>query len=443
VFSSEIRDVLASAPTVSRFLPLLIQAHRTSDSQKPFSEIIAFFLKSSSSSTNTIVGDFVCDYVERNNCETEVRVILALLTSVRSSYPICPRRLIAAFDRAMGIVNAMHAPVFKSIVTDVIFWESWVDIVQESPNLRRALSALRISTRPSDLPPALRTIINPSSDSDSPMELGAIFSLDDFSDSFAAVMFGDDPGAISALSELTIALLGPADPEFVDFIRHSVVEPRPTVSKFPENTWAHSIVSLFPCAIERLAAGFCPKAYFDVLEALFFVAPRSVSLLMPDFGNLYKPESPIANCFLPIIHHVCVFDGIDVLPVALVEKLMATKIASAEAFQMLFLLREKATGSVLSGACVDATFRRHFDSDSLLLLKMVTNGFTPGPFCAPVKPPDNLALALAVELWEGAPTEREGLRRLIRRIMRYAIPSDMFRLAPSARKATLLVGKVR
>jgi hypothetical protein len=181
------------------------------------------------------------------------------------------------------------------------------------------------------------------------------------------------------------------------------------------------------------------------MGAMFFVAPTSVSLALPEIGELFLLDA-ISNVDLfQTIHHVLVFDRslVPALPDGVVRKLLCTRCQNSFGIQMLFLLEDFAGGSLLSGSCIEYALRSRFDENCDLLLNILNRGLAPCEFDVPQAIHDPLALKLVTLLWGKVPAVREKLKRIMKYMLRVATPAEVFRLSTSIQEAMAIVGKVR
>jgi hypothetical protein len=344
-------------------------------------------------------------------------------------------KLLQAFDSAMEVVQAALAGYADCRLSFIFaspgFLELWGDSADQAPHFSSVMRSLP--------PESFQSVdVDPTID----LAQFPVVEFETIIDMFFFVLLGDDESAQSSLMSLTCRLLGPPQPDFLLFITKSVaVDSVPRPDFVSESLTAHALFGAFPAVIAAFVeSGTISPAFCQLVESSFFAAPGSLVILAPDIIRLYlasRPETAAAKFLFDTIHHLFVFCPrlTDLLTAELSDRLLGTDDRSPIGIQMLFILRDSADRSVLSGACVEYALASVCDENADLLVRMIDNGLVPASFAAPAMFGDLRALCVANALWRNLPETREVLRRLMRSVLRDATAVDMFRLSPCLKEA--------
>jgi hypothetical protein len=247
--------------------------------------------------------------------------------------------------------------------------------------------------------------------------------------------------------ELTLRVMEQPRPEFVDFIMKSLVcESLKSPAPLAECPWAHCLLQFVPRATQSMGEDVCDE-FSQLLETIFFIAPTGCQVALPEICQMFvaaNPESLAAQFLFDVIHHIMVFDRVE-LPDGVVARVLEMDYQSSIAIQMVFMLRQFADGSRLAASCVEFALRARFDENSEMLLGMFTCDapLVPGPFVCPTTLFDILALRLVIALCKTVPDVREKLEKVIKAVMRMATPNEFFKQSPCFQEALALIGKSR
>jgi hypothetical protein len=171
-----------------------------------------------------------------------------------------------------------------------------------------------------------------------------------------------------------------------------------------------------------------------------------VAVLAPDLILLYlacEVKTAAAKYIFDTIHHLFVFcpQLADLVTPQLLDRLLNTDDRSPIGIQMLFILRDSANHSILSGACVGFALASAFDENGDLLVRMIDDGLEPAFFAVPASFRDWHALRLANALWRNLPETHSSLRKSVRTVVRRAMRREILRLSPCLREAIGYLGK--
>jgi hypothetical protein len=425
---------------------LFISVHQELNEPFQFDKMATWFDEPQKPSSYGLVCD--CIIVSLENAvgiqADQLKHILGLLKRIYSNFEEIHEKLVSAFDMTMNAIAVLFETTRDSellpIVADSLFLDLWIDIAVQSPgflNVVRHIPLEMFSQQMRGLLVSMR--VNPAPHDISEVK---ILPYDHFCELFRCIMFGSNKMAKVELRELTLALIEPPRQDFVDWIARSLVVDLPEPEPFPECAWSICLLAFLPRAIQDHCQ--CDE-FIKLMGAMFFVAPTSVSLALPEIGELFLLDAISNFDLFQTIHHVLVFDRslVPALSDDVVRKLLCTRCQNSFGIQVLFLLEDFADGSLLSGSCIEFALGSRFDENCDLLLNILNRGLAPCEFDVPQAIHDPLALKLVTLLWGKVLAVREKLKRIMKYMLRVATPAEVFRLSTSIQEAMAIVGKVR
>jgi hypothetical protein len=407
---------------------------------------------------------FACRLITRGLFEPTAaspwQAILNLLSDLKACCDsvVVVDRLLDAFDATMAAAATTlateSAPGLAFQIVSPAFLELWLDYAQKSQHFLNAIKAIPYEQLGDfhALPPAVQDLLTKGVTIKSRIDISQfpILPFETFCKMFAKGIFAEIATVRSNLLNLTCELFPAPPSELITFINYSVLlEDLAPPPAFPECPLAQSLLTLFPAALDRLRSNRpIFEEFFQLIEAIFFVAPRSVSVLAPDLVaafTLSAVDAPHVPALFSILHHLMVFDHtfLESLTPGVVAKIATVPAGSRTGIHMAFLLQGAADESVLVGACVEFALGSVFDENADLLLRMIEGGLRPGPFTVPRVLSDPLALRIANALWRAVPDLHDRLTPPMRAALRMAKPADVFRLSSCVQDAVRYVGLPR
>jgi hypothetical protein len=400
--------------------------------------------------------EFVCDLVvsslKNSGMSWQLKDILMLLKNGKFHSESVHEKSCLAFNAAIqAIANVFKNsvdPQLAALLSDATFLELWIDHIENCPDFFRLIQEVPpgcfsgVSERVRDvLGSVVQFALDPSA------AALKLFPFENFCEIFSYVIFSSNDAARAELMELTLKVIEQPRPEFVNFIMKSLVcESLESPAPFAECPWAHCLLQLVPRATESMGKDVCDE-FSQLLETLFFVAPTGCLVALPEICEMFLAanlESLAAQFLFDVIHHILVFDSVE-LPRGVVARILEMDYQNSVAIQMLFMLRQFAEGSRLAASCVEFALSACFDENSEMLLGMFTcdKPLIPGPFVLPATLFDLLSLRLVTALWKMLPNIREKLEKVIKAVKRMATPNEFFKQSPCIQEALALIGKSR
>jgi hypothetical protein len=400
--------------------------------------------------------EFACDLVvsslKSSGPSGQLKDILMLLKNGKFHSESVHEKACLAFNAAIhaisGVFKISVDPQLAALLSDATFLELWIEHIENCPGFFRVIQGLPpecfsgVSERVRDV---LGSVVQFALDPN--VAALKLLPFDTFCEMFSCVMFSSNDTARGELMDLTLKVMQQPRPEFVDFIMKSLVcESLEKPVPFAECPWAHSLLQLVPRATESVGEDVCDE-FSQLLETIFFVAPTGCLVALPEICEMFvaaNPESLAAQFLFDVIHHILVFDRVE-LPRGVVARIMEMDYHNSTAVQMLFMLRQFADKSRLAASCVEYVLATRFDENSDMLLGLFTcdEPLVPGRLMLPTTLFDLLSLRLVTALWKRLPDMREKLEKVIKAVMRMATPNEFFKQSPCVQEALMLIGKWR
>ena len=342
---------------------------------------------------------------------------------------------ISVFNLLMKAVSAnMRYQEFSKVaveIFDVDFLEKWSGVIVKSDTFKQLIQTTNnyypnIFSSIVSLTPQLGDLFSKCEIKGAASNLSDAIEITDsvWNEVILCNLFSTNKNIRDLILSVAFSVLPKPDKNVELYIQRRIIDDSIKKPKISESAYGFQFTALLPDALEALKVDndLC-DVFLEILESrICYISPIIISSHLDDFFNLLSiaTDSLIIEWLLMIIHHILAFDQSKILDPSYVERLLATDFGTTYGIQLLYLLRDRADGSELSGSCFDGCFQSFFDEHSAILLKMIQEGLIIGPTSIDIsltKPKDLMNLQFLNAIYKSQPEYRRTIYLCIKKII--------------------------